>query len=233
MQAFTTSYVTPYCAHLATCCIQAGYTAPSASSCAASELQYYEAFLADGSALMNDADVAALLSAIQNTCDQPSYALAFNVTTGTHAIGSDCTDVGQCQGESTACIVPSATSVGKCVALARGKAGDPCAVDCDNTSTCRWTVIGGSLTQTAACWDEDGFRCDSVTNTCVALPGIGNSCDSTCGEHADCLNGVCVAKGNLGDSCSDGRSCESTLICDSSSYTCKKMSIAWSGNCGT
>ena len=233
VQAFTTSYVTPYCTRLADCCTQAGYTASSATSCANTELGYYETSLADGSVQVNSTGVAALLNAIQNKCDQPSDTLYSNLTAGTRPIGSDCTDVSRCQGDSVACLIASTASVGKCVALTRGKIGDPCAVGCDNTTSCRWTINGGNATQTAACWDEEGLRCDSGTNTCVSLVGMGNSCDSlTCGAHADCLNGVCVAKGKLGESCSTGRSCESTLSCNSS-YICEKMSIAWSGSCGS
>jgi len=230
---FTTSYVTPYCSRLAECCIQAGYAAPTATSCADTELEYYQESLADGDAQVNSAVISALLGAIQNTCDQPSYALLASLTLGTRPVGSDCTNVSQCQGDSVACIVPSSTSVGKCIALTRGRVGDPCTVGCDNTSTCRWSVFGGSVTDTAACWDEDGLQCDSVTNQCVALSGIGNYCESftDCGVHASCINSACVAKGKLGESCNNGRSCESTLLCNSS-YICEKMSIAWSGSCG-
>jgi len=174
-----------------------------------------------------------LLGAIQNTCDQFSYALYDALTSGTRPAGSDCTNVSECQGDSMACIVPGSTSAGKCIALTRGKIGDPCAVDCDNTTSCRWSVFGGSVTESAACWDEDGLHCDSSTNKCVALSGVGKSCESfsDCGVHASCINSVCVANGKLGESCSNGRSCESTLICNSS-YICEKMSIAYSGNCG-
>jgi hypothetical protein len=232
VQAFTSSYVTPYCARVTDCCMKAGYSAPGAS-CATTELGYYGALLADGSAQVNSAGVAALLNAIQNTCDEPSYTLYSNLTAGTRPVGSDCTDVGQCQGDSVACLMPSSTSVGKCVTLTRGRSGDSCAVGCDNTSSCKWTIMGGNATQTAACWDEDGFRCDSATNTCVALAGVGNFCDSSvvCGRHADCINSVCVSKGKLNESCANYVSCESTLICNSS-YICEKMSIAWSGSCG-
>jgi hypothetical protein len=231
--AFTASYVTPYCTRLSECCTQAGFAAPSAASCANTELGFYQASLASGGAQVNNQGISALLGAIQNTCDQFSYALFGALTSGTRPAGSDCTEVSECQGDSMACIVPSSTNAGKCIALTRGKIGDPCAVDCDNTSSCRWSVLGGSVTESAACWDEDGLHCDSNTNKCVALSGVGKSCESfsDCGVHASCMNSVCVAKGKLGESCSNGRSCESTLICNSS-YVCEKMSIAWSGSCG-
>jgi hypothetical protein len=230
-QALITSYVTPYCARLAQCCTAAGYVAPTTASCTERELGFYGKSVNDGSALVNTAGVSALLGAIQSTCDQPSYTLFSNLTAGTRPIGSECTDVSQCAGDSVMCQILGSATVGKCVALGRGKAGDACAVNCDNTSTCQWTVMGAGP-GVAACWDEDGLRC-SDTGVCVALTGIGKTCDSSsCGAHADC-NGVCRARGKLGESCSDGRSCESTLICDSKSYTCVKMSIAWSGSCGT
>lgn len=230
---FTASYVTPYCTRLAQCCVQAGYSAPSATACQATELGYYQAALANGSAQVNSAAISTLLSSIQNTCDQPSYTLFSDLTTGTWPMGSDCTDVSQCQGDSVACIVPVSASTGKCVPLTRGKVGDSCAVDCDTTSSCQWTINGGTLTESAACWDEDGLRCDSTTNQCVALARPGASCDFSvdCGVHASCMNSVCVAKANVGESCSNGRSCESTLTCNSNS-TCEKMSIAYSGSCG-
>jgi len=232
VQTFTTSFVTPYCARLAACCTLAGYAAPTAAACKENELGYYETSLSDGSASVNAAAVSALLAAVQDTCDQPSYAL-YGLTSGVRPIGSDCTDVGQCQGDSVACLIPGSATLGKCVTLTRGKVGDPCAVGCDNTGNCRWTMNGASPNETAACWDEDGLRCDSVSGTCAALTGLGEPCDSfTCGVHADCRDGVCVSRGKLGENCADGRSCESTLLCNYSTYVCEKMSIAWSGGCG-
>ncbi len=230
--AFTTNYVTPFCERLADCCTKAGYPVPSAASCATTELQYYVDALADGSAQPNDEAIASYLSAISSGCDQPSYALMARLVAGTRPTGADCTDVSQCAGDSVACIIPKSSSSGKCTPLARGVSGDPCHVGCNTTTSCRWTINGGTLTDGVACWDEDGLRCDNETSTCVPLAGIGQTCDWVeCGEHASCLDGKCVAKGQLGDDCRDGRSCESTLSC-SATDTCEKVSIAWSGSCG-
>lgn len=232
VQSFTTSYVTPYCERLADCCAEEGYSAPSAASCASNELSYYVDSLADGSAQPNNEGIATFLGSIATSCDQPSFALMANLTAGTRPTGADCTDVSQCAGSSVACITSGSATVGKCSPLARGASGDPCSVDCDNTTTCRWSFGGGSAAPATACWDEDGLRCDTVTNTCVPLAGVGQACESLeCGVHASCVNGKCVAKGKLSESCSDGRSCESTLICNSN-HVCEKMSVAYSGNCG-
>ncbi|HEY5956628.1 MAG TPA: hypothetical protein VIV60_08750, partial [Polyangiaceae bacterium] len=227
------TYVTPYCAKLSECCVKAGFVAPTATACADRELGFYDKSLLDGTASVNDAGVKALLAAIQNTCDQPSYGLYANLTVGTLPVGSTCTDVTQCAGDNVMCQIITTASTGKCIALSRGQLGSACASNCDNTSMCRFTLMGASPgSGTSVCWDEDGLRCDNDTGTCVALSGIGKACDfGTCGSHADCYNDVCRAKGKLSESCADGRSCESTLICDGTTQTCVKMSIAWSGSC--
>ena len=230
--AFVSTYVDPYCTRLATCCATAGLKVPSQAACTNQELNYYVSALNDGTATVNATGVSALLASIQSTCDQPSYALSANLTAGTLPAGAACSDSAQCAGSSVVCEIPTNLTIGKCVVASRGKLGDACLVTCDNTSSCRWTVMGTTSTATAACWNEDGLRCGDA-DTCVAISAVGQSCDSfvDCGAHANCYNGLCRANGKQGESCANYNSCESTLICDSKTMTCVKMSIAWTGSC--
>jgi len=230
--AFVSTYVDPYCTRLATCCATAGLKVPSQAACRNQELNYYVSALNDGTATVNATGVSALLASIQSTCDQPSYALSANLTAGTLPAGAACSDSAQCAGSSVVCEIPTNLTIGKCVVASRGKLGDACLVTCDNTSSCRWTVMGTTSTATAACWNEDGLRCGDA-DTCVAISAVGQSCDSfvDCGAHANCYNGLCRANGKQGESCANYNSCESTLICDSKTMTCVKMSIAWTGSC--
>lgn len=233
-EAFVQSYVAPYCARVATCCEAQKLPTSGLAACAEYELQFYRKTLDDGTAVASATGIQAFLDAIQTSCDQPSYGLRSMVSDGTRKVGEPCTGVEQCAGDNRLCLVPSQTKPGICVAATRAKEGEPCQVTCDNTSTCRWSVIGASSTTVSGvCWDEDGLHCDSERQICVALKGIGKACESfpDCGVHADCNSGVCQAKGKVGDDCRNGRGCESTLICDSTTYKCVKMSLAWSGSC--
>lgn len=230
-QAFVTTYATPYCTRLESCCASEGFGSAALTNCVNNELSYYADSLRAGTASVNATGAATLLAAIEDTCDQFSYTLFGGLVVGTIAIGAECTEGYQCNGTNVMCQVGGGATTGTCVELSRGTAGDACAVTCDDMTPCLWTVYGTG-TGTAACWDADGLKCDA-TGVCVAVAGIGQSCATqSCGAHADCISDSCVARAKLSETCSSV-SCDSTLSCDTTTLTCVKASIASSSVCGS
>jgi hypothetical protein len=226
-QQYVTSYVTPFCSRLATCCAQNGFPTPKPGACEADQLGFAKS-LDDGSSVINPSGIQTILTMLQDSCDQPSFALLASTTKGTRAAGAPCEDASQCEGESTICLN------GKCVVPPRGKAGDACAVTCDDYSICKWTTSQGRSPY-SQCHEPDGLRCDYGSFTCVPLKAAGDKCaDSTeCGAHSDCSYGTCVARTKLGADCSR-IPCDRGLQCGNgtgSAYICQKASIAWSGSC--
>jgi hypothetical protein len=138
--------------------------------------------------------------------------------------------VDQCAGTPALCLG------GTCMTPPKGKAGDGCAVTCDDYTDCKWSVSSGK-SPNSVCYEADGLRCDDTTSTCVALTLPGKACTSfiECGSHAECTNDICVAKLKLGQACGNGQAgCDTDLECLSSgstTYTCQKFSVAWSGSC--
>lgn len=232
LETFTTEYAKPYCTRLASCCAAQGIPSSGSADCIERELMSYRDVLAEGSAVVNRAAVKTLLDSLSDSCDQFSYALYGTLVDGLRAEGEPCTDGAQCAGTNVVCVVPANSDLGKCYVLTRGKLGDDCQVSCDQTTSCRSTLLGGTSTGHAACWDEDGLRCDWDTNQCVKFPGIGQACgDERCGQNADCISEICVKRGALGDDCSSGPSCGATLTCDPDTHRCVRMSVAWDGSC--
>ncbi len=226
-QEYVTAYAAPYCSRLAACCAQNGFPTPQRAACEAGELGYVKS-LDDGSAVIDRTVIQTILTQLQDSCDQPSYAVLARTTKGTRAAGEPCDSVDQCESEPGICLNK------KCMVPPRGKAGDGCAVTCDDYTSCKWTTSGGKSPY-AFCDESDGLRCDRESQTCVALKAAGETCaDFTeCGTHADCSSGICVARVKLGADCSR-TSCDRGLQCGNgtgSAYVCQKASIAWSGSC--
>jgi hypothetical protein len=235
-QEYVDTFAQPYCTRLAECCAQRGFPTPSLVACEQNELGYVK-HLGDGTSVIDPSTIQSIVSGLKTSCDQPSYALLGATTKGTRQPGEPCEDSAQCIGIPALCLGPDgATSPGgKCMTPPRGKAGDGCAVTCDDYTTCSWTTSGGK-TPYAVCYDQDGLRCDSVTSTCVPITAAGATCSdfSECGEHAECTNGTCLTKKKLGADCGTGAYCDSGLECRNTGdgiYKCQKYSIAWSGSC--
>jgi hypothetical protein len=226
-QEYVTTFAAPYCSRLAACCAQNGFPTPKPGACEANELGYVKD-LDDGSAVINPTGIQTILTMLQDSCDQPSYALLARTTKGTRAAGEPCDSVDQCASESGICLN------GKCMVPPRGKAGDGCSVTCDDYTSCKWTTSEGKSPY-VMCYEADGLYCAYESHTCVALKAAGAACAdfNECGTHADCTNGICVARTKLGADCSR-TSCDRGLQCGNgtgSAYICQKASIAWSGSC--
>jgi hypothetical protein len=233
-QEYVKTFAEPYCTRLAECCKQQGFETSGLAACEQNELAYVK-HLDDGSAVIDPATIQTILSGLKSSCDQPSYVLLGGTTKGTRAVGAACDDAAQCAGMPILCLAPEGSSAGKCTTPPKGKAGDGCAVTCDDATTCGWTTSGGKSPY-AVCYDQDGLRCDSVSFTCVSVTKVGAACSdfTECGEHAECSNGTCQAKLKVGATCGAGPSCDSGLQCRSNGgtgYTCQTLSIAWSGSC--
>ena len=227
-QEYVNTYLQPYCTRLAECCAQAGIPYSGQGACEAHELGFVK-YLDDGSEVIVPSVIQTVLDQIKASCDQPSYALIGATTDGTRTSGQPCVAVDQCAGTPALCLS------GTCMTPPRGKAGDGCAVTCDDATDCKWGTSGGK-SPNSVCYDQDGLRCDSTTNTCVPVTAIGAVCTdySECGAHAACSNGTCQALAKSGQDCGSGPGCDSNLQCVSSSgtaYTCQPLSIAWSGSC--
>jgi len=228
-QEYVNAYLQPYCTRLAQCCAQAGIPSSGMGPCESYELGFVK-YLNDGSAVIVPSAIQTLLSQLNSSCDQPSYALIGATTDGTRTSGQPCVAPDQCAGTPALCLN------GTCMTPPRGKAGDGCSVTCDDTSVCKWGVSSGKSPY-SVCYDQDGLRCDSTTNTCVPVSAIGAACStySDCGAHAQCTNGTCLALARVGQDCGSGQSCGPSLQCVSNAsgttYTCRALSVAWSGSC--
>jgi len=225
-QEYVNTYVQPYCTRLAECCAQAGISSSGLGPCETHELGFVK-YLDDGSEVIVPSVIQTILAQIQNSCDQPSYALIGAATDGTRLSGQPCVAVDQCAGTPALCLN------GTCMTPPRGKAGDGCSVTCDDTTDCKWGTSGGK-SPNAVCYDQDRLRCDSTTSTCVAVTAVGAACTdySECGTHAACTNGTCQALAKVGQDCSS-QSCDSNLQCNSNgaAHTCQTLSMAWRGSC--
>jgi hypothetical protein len=234
-QEYVNTFAEPYCSRLAECCAQQGLPTSGLGPCEANELLFVK-HLDDGSEVMDTTTIQTILSQLQNSCDQPSYALLAGTTKGTRLAGEPCEAVDQCAGDPALCLSSSGSSSGKCMTPPRGKAGDGCSSSCDDVTVCKWGTSEGKSPY-SACYEQDGLRCDTTTTfTCVPITAPGAKCTdyAECGVHAECNNQTCVAKVKLGASCSNGKICDSGLQCVSSGgsvYACQKYSVAWSGSC--
>lgn len=233
-QQYVQAFAEPYCTRLAACCAQAGYPTSGLAACEANELGFVK-YLDDGSEVMDSTTIQTILTQLQNSCDQPSYALLASTTQGTRLAGEACDAVDQCAGDPALCLSAGGPGTGKCMTPPRGKAGDGCSVTCDDITLCKWGTSGGK-SPFSACYDQDGLRCDTSTYTCVPFTAVGAKCAdfSECGAHAECTNGTCQAKAALGAPCGGSTTCDSGLQCNStggSTSTCQKLSVAWSGSC--
>ena len=134
--------------------------------------------------------------------------------------GSDCSDESDADGGSyRRCEQASGT-------LPHGSVGATCSESCrvmtGSHATC--DRVGDYVEAQAACWVEDGVRCDAATHQCVAVQPVGQSCtsDTDCEASAYCESGVCTAL--VADSlpCDPDVpiQCTSHSHCDASSTVC-------------
>ena len=234
-QEYVKTYLEPYCARLSECCAQAGLPYSGLGACEAYELGFVK-YLNDGSSVIVPSVIQTLLDQMKTSCDHPSYALIGAATDGTRTSGQPCVAPDQCAGTPALCLSAGTTASGTCMTPPRGKAGDGCAVTCDDTTVCKWGISSGKSPY-SVCYDQDKLRCDSTTNTCVAVTAVGKACTdySECGAHAECSNATCRAFAQVGQDCGGVQGCDRNLQCIANSSgtksTCQTLSMAWSGSC--
>jgi hypothetical protein len=230
---FLEQFATPFCTRLQQCCEEEGFATPSLEACQEHELGFTGGHLEDGTSFVVPELAEAFRDAIADTCDQPPYE-SMSVTRGTLDAGAPCEDVGQCAGDTVMCDVTGGADLGICRPLVRGQLGEPCLSTCSGEH-CRFSLYRGEGddNDAIACWEDDGLYCSYSTYECVAVTPPGQSCEDyeECGDAAECVGGICVEHADVGEDCSNAGYCASTLICDSSTYTCVKMSIAYDSRC--
>lgn len=236
VSAFLSTYATPFCARMKTCCSQAGLTLTAAglSACEAKLLSPVDTFLRNGSEAVSPSGVQAALAAIQSSCNQPTAALSAAVVDGTSPSAGPCQYANECKGDPAACIVPIGGGPGLCSAPKRGVAGDSCIGSCDDTSPCKVSVAA-AVSSSAVCYEQDGLVCDAVVANCVAITAIGSPCmdSAECGVHATCAIGsfMCAALPKLNGDCSSGGQCDANLQCGSTASTCGPIPLGSAANC--
>lgn len=75
------------------------------------------------------------------------------------------------------------------------------------------TTLGDTCPDHGWGCDEGKGYCSSDDGTCVALPGLGESCDGVCEEGLVCNSAYKCAIGLAGDVCVSGRDCDPALAC--------------------
>jgi hypothetical protein len=152
--------------------------------------------------------------ATPTVCDE-----VFGPPQGTKAPGETCDGDDDCAPSSEgkvdcASSFSGSAQVRKCQVQVRGKAGDkPCIGSVEGSTT--YSNLGGDDLPAKGflCYDQDGLRCDSVSDTCVAYKLVGEACTSN-GFARDCVATAycdvalrkCAARKPAGAACGDGAS---------------------------
>ncbi len=134
---------------------------------------------------------------------KPSYCATCQPTV---PVGGACGQGEQCADQSTC---DSKTQ--KCVAVVKGKDGDPCDF---STKQC-----------------DTGLTCNLETMKCGARKGVGEACASSidCQSSLACVATKCAAKVAEGGDCTSSDQCTPPLGCDPNSKKCAKHPLAAQG----
>lgn len=242
-----------FCAAARTCCLRDGFYAMALDDCEA-ELpnRLLPSVLVDqGIVTVDAARLAACVSAYERaatSCTSNEVEAACQgVWVGTRTEGQPCGgtirfgafDCSAANG-SAACYWKDAArhpdTAGVCVALPRGKAGDPCSKSCKTGHDCIVDLVGGSAPLPVMCFEEDGLYCAVSANPPVCKPILqaGDPCPpdpGACGRAGYCDRPVeeCQPAANLGEPCAGG-DCAYGLRC-ASSRRCAEQSLVSSYVC--
>jgi hypothetical protein len=225
-------FIEPYCTALDGCCADAGISSNGIASCEQYLLAFHEAVLNNGSAITVPSAYSAALQPLQTNCTLPPQTALDSVVTGTYAAGTACTSVDECAGDPSFCLMTGNATTGTCVTPRRGAQSDSCLVTCDDTEPCRWTLTGDPVAA-AACYDQDGLRCDDTSNTCVKTVAVGSACSQSiqgeCGTHSYCstATNLCAARSQLGDACGAEVPCDTNLECSNGVCAVSTVSQVW------
>lgn len=241
-----------FCAAARTCCRRDGFYTMDLDDCEAklpSRLYPYP-LLDQGIVTIDAVRLAACVAAYESaatTCAVAEIdAACYGVWIGTRTEGQACGGTisfgaFDCQttNGSAACYWQDAgkypASAGACVALPRGKAGDPCNKSCGKNQDCIVDLVGGSTPLPVNCFEEDGLYCAVTANppVCKPHPKLGDPCTyyGSCGpdNYCDWNDHVCKVTAKLGESCMTATCTEGT-VCGTGSR-CIVESLASSNVC--
>jgi hypothetical protein len=170
-----------------------------------------------GDCLASDSTCDRSVSCCPGTCE-PGHT---KVALGAHCRSTlDCDDDAYCTSTTQVCTA-LATSEGAACDDLFGCTGDLlCNVDAQTQqyTTCYRPAARGAACVASSflpCADERDY-CDPTTNTCAALPGVGQACGTgaACVAYATCSNSTCTARPTTGEACAD--SCVGDLQCANS-----------------
>lgn len=242
-----------FCAAARTCCKRDGFYAMDLADCEnklPSHLQPYP-LLEQGLVTIDPTRLAACVSAYESaatTCAVAEVdAACHGLWIGTGAEGQSCGGIAsfgafECQlmNGAGACYWQAAEHypdrTGVCLALPRGKAGDPCGKSCGKNQDCAVDLVGGSAPFPVMCFEEDGLYCAVTANPPVCKPysRVGDPCSydfGSCGRgnYCDWNDHVCKVAAKLGESCMVA-SCVDGTVCTTGSQ-CIAETLASSDVC--
>lgn len=108
-----------------------------------------------------------------------------------------------------------------------GRAGDPCSESCTvpELDDCSGgPAPAGSVN--AACYASEGFACDFVSATCVALSTVGQPCGQGCGGGSYCDGTICVEQKPDGAACEASNEC-ATWACSGGGCGLSPLASSW------
>jgi hypothetical protein len=241
------AFVASYCDLFIPCCAKAGLRSDG-TQCklflgafapqGKYDKQAGEACLAEAKAASSKADFCdtGLESAV---CDK-----VFGEPSGSKKPGETCESDSDCAASSEgkvdcATAFSGSAQIRKCQVQVRGKAGDQ---PCVGTVEGNTTFSSGSGDDVPAkgylCYDKDGLRCDSKTNSCLAYKAVGEACisngDCVSTTYCDSVQDKCAERKAVGAACSEtgfssDRECVVGNYC-STAKTCMAL-IAEGGAC--
>ena len=242
-----------FCAAARTCCKRDGFYAMALDDCETklpARLQPYP-LLDQGIVTIDPVRLAACVSAYEKaatTCAVADVdAACYGVWIGTRTEGQSCGGIisfgaFECQSKngSAACHWQDAerypAGTGVCLALPRGKPGDPCGKSCGKDRDCIVDLVGGTAPLPVNCFEEDGVYCAVTANppVCKAYSKIGDPCSydfGSCGQgnYCDWNDHACKTAAKLGESCMEA-ACVDGTVC-ATGNRCIVESLASSDVC--
>jgi Dickkopf-like protein len=231
-------FVNELCELYRPCCAAAGLRADGVQ-CRA----FYGAFTSAGS--YDAAAGEACLTAMRAASSQPDFCdgnaepaacdAVFGTSSGTKAPGQTCDFDDDCapsaQGEAIcgSAFPSGGGEIRKCQILVRGTAGSTPCIRTVEGSTWSSSYNGDDVPLMGySCNVADGVRCDSLTDTCVALTPVGGDCltSSQCVREATCSSATdtCAARAPVGSACGLDSDCVKTAYCSDPGGLCTARS---------
>jgi hypothetical protein len=241
-----------FCTTARKCCVASSSTPVDLGDCESkfpSRFQYYP-LVEKGTVGIDQTAFAACVAAYKaaaTSCTLTGLREAcLGAFVGTRTEGQSCGGAGkfgsyECKpvAGSASCYWQDSTSYptgsGVCVAIPRGKSGDPCSRSCYKGEACIVDMIGGAAPFSMPCFEEDGLYCSVVKSSPVCKPilHLGDACDwdpGNCGSDNYCgwENNTCQTPVELGELCGN-RQCRYDFTCPNG--RCTEVPFSTSSAC--